>query len=197
MNRLSLALALFAVLEGCAVVKSSMVHSDWSREDNKKVRRLAVVVRPMGETSDKAGPLLARVARRYVNMKRDFLVKQELVQKEPVKLEAVCGGDLHIEGVLMLDVTLVQKGEGFESSVSGKLARCGDGQQDWAAEAGSSFPSKDERLTEVTQSYVRELGPEVEPFVSPAMNLLRPTLDTLPQPVLNDEDVSEKMSLED
>jgi probable lipoprotein (TIGR04455 family) len=196
-NKLALPLVAVVLLQGCAIVKSHMIRDDWAKEDNKKVRRLAVVVRPLGETGDKAGALFARVARRYVNMKRDFLVKQELVQKDPVKLEAVCGGDLHIEGVLMLDLTLAPKGQGFEAEVSGKLARCGDGVQDWTAEAAGSFPSKDEHLLEVTQNYVRELGPEVEPFVAPAMNLLRPALDTLPQPVLSDEDQSEKMGMED
>ena len=51
-------------------------------------------------------------------------------------------------------------------------------------------------LVEVTQVYVQELGPEVERYVPPALNALRPLLDTLPQPVLTDADVDEKLTLD-
>ena len=44
--------------------------------------------------------------------------------------------------------------------------------------------------------YVREIGPDVEPMVAPVMNLMRPALDTLPQPLLTEDDVNEKLSLD-
>jgi probable lipoprotein (TIGR04455 family) len=44
----------------------------------------------------------------------------------------------------------------------------------------------------VSASYAREYGAEVEKYIAPAMNLLRPTLDTLPNPELNDADKDEK-----
>ena len=42
---------------------------------------------------------------------------------------------------------------------------------------------------------MQELGPEVEPYVAPSWRLLQATLDTLPRPVLTDEDVIEKIEL--
>ncbi|MCA2976792.1 MAG: MXAN_6521/LA_1396 family lipoprotein, partial [Myxococcaceae bacterium] len=67
----------------------------------------------------------------------------------------------------------------------------------WTARAAGSFSSADERLVEVTKTYVGELGAEVEPYVAPAMNVLRPVLDTLPQPLLSDADQDEKVGLVD
>lgn len=195
--RLTLLPLVLALSTGCSVVKSHMVVDDWAKQDQKQVRRLAVVVQPLPDGQEKVGALFARIARRYVNMKRDFLVKKEVVQAAPVAAETACGGDDHIEGLLRLAVTLVKKGDGFESALVASLDRCGDGRKDWTAEAGSSFPSKDPLLVEITQVYVRELGAEVEAYVAPAMNLLRPALDTLPQPVLTDDDVTEKMGLDD
>ena len=42
-----------------------------------------------------------------------------------------------------------------------------------------------------------EYGAQVERYVAPAMNLLRPMLDTLPQPQLTEADQEEKMTLDE
>lgn len=192
----SLVSVLVVVVSGCAVVKSSMVRPDWATDDAGKVKRLALVVQPLPAGQQKAGEVFARIARRYVNMKRDFLVKQEVVSAEPVKLEALCGGDDAIEGVLVLHVDAKKVGEGYESELTAGLLRCTDLREAWSAKAGGSFPSKDEKLIEVTAVYTREFGAEAEPFVTVGMNLLRPVLDTLPNPSLTDADKEEKLSLD-
>lgn len=197
MNRPGPVLLLLAIAaSSCSIIRAARVRDDWPQEDQKTVRRLAVVVQPLPDGQAKAGELFARIARRYVNQKRDFLVKKELSQAEPVKLADVCGGEDAIEGVLFLRPVLVQKGDGFEASLTGALARCKDGREAWTVDAGSSFSIKDAGLVEVTGVYVRELGPEVEKYVPTALNLLRPALDTLPQPVLTEDDVTEKLSLD-
>lgn len=180
----------------CAVVKASHLRDDWTKGDQQLLRRVAVVVQPLPAGNQKAGETFARIARRYVNMKRDFLVKQEVVQAEPVKPEAICGTDEHIEGILFLHVTMTGNGGGFETELKAALARCPDLREAWTAEAAGSFPSKDEGLKEITGVYVRELGADAEAYVAPAMNVLRPALDTLPQPLLNEDDRTEKMSLD-
>ena len=187
---------LLVVLAGCSVVKHALVRDDWAKDDAGRVKRLAVVVQPLPDGQAKAGELFARVARRYVNQKREFLVKKEVFEAAPVPLEALCGGDDAIEGVLQLGITLVRQGQGFEATLEGTLKRCPDGREDWKVSAAGSFPSADEHLREVTGVYVRELGPAVEPYVAPAMNLLRPVLDTLPNPHLTDADQEEKMGLD-
>jgi probable lipoprotein (TIGR04455 family) len=183
-------------LTGCSVVKHVTVRDDWAREDAPRVRRLAVVVQPLPDGQAKAGELFARIARRYVNQKREFLVKKELVDAAPVPLAGLCGGDDAIEGVLQLNVGLKRVGTGFEATLDGVLLRCPDGREEWKVNAAGSFASADEHLREVTASYSREVGPEVEPYVAPAMNLLRPALDTLPNPFLTDADREEKMGLD-
>ena len=188
-----LALAAFSA---CSIVKSATVRDDWAAADQKSVKRLAIVVQPLPDQSQKAGVAFARIARRYVNQKRDFLVKKEVVQAEAPRLEEVCGGDDAIEGVLFLKPVLKPAGDGFEAELSGALARCGDGREAWSARAAGSFPSKDQNLVEVTQVYVKELGAEVERYVPPALNLLRPLLDTLPQPILTEVDLDEKLTLD-
>lgn len=190
-------LGLLALSSSCSVVKHSMVRDDWAATDRSKVKRLVVVVQPLPDGNEKAGELFARIARRYVNMKRDFLVKQEKVVATAPELASLCGGDEAIEGVLALTPAVTKKNGGFEIGLKGSLKRCGDGREAWTADAGGSFPSKDDLLIEVTKTYVQEIGPEVEPYVAPAMNVLRPVLDTLPQPQLSEQDQDEKIGLVD
>lgn len=184
------------VLVSCTPLRSAVVRDDWARDDAPHVKRLAVVVQPLPDGKEKAGEAWARVARRYVNQKRDFLVKKELTQAGAVERSAVCGGDDAIEGVLLITPTLVAKGDGFEVEVTGALQRCSDGREAWKASAGGSFASKDKLLVEVTNVYVQEFGEEVAPYVPPALNVLRPLLDTLPQPVLTEADLDEKLTLD-
>lgn len=195
--RTSLLVLALVVVSGCSIVKKSVVRDDWAAVDRSKVKRLVVLVQPLPDGNEKAGELFARVARRYVNMKRDFLVKQERFAATAPELSGLCGGDDAIEGVLQLMPTLVKKDGGFEIELKGALRRCGDGREAWTAEAAGSFPTKDERLIEVTKTYVGELGAEVEAYVAPAMNVLRPVLDTLPQPLLSEQDQDEKITLVD
>lgn len=196
-KRALFAAVVLALVGGCSIVKRYAVRDDWATVDRMKVKRLVVVVQPLPDGQQQVGALFARVARRYVNMKRDFLVKQEVASAVMPELPALCGGEEAIEGVLKLTPALTRRDSGFEVEVKGALLRCGDGREAWTAEAGGSFPSKDERLIEVTKTYVGELGSEVEPYVAPAMNVLRPLLDTLPQPLLTEQDQDEKIGLVD
>lgn len=188
-------LPLFLLLSSCTVVKMHRVREDWLTVDQTKVKRIAVAVQPMAAGQEKAGQLLGQVARRYVNMKRDFLVMGYATESGAFDLKKSCAEG--IDGVLWLKPTLESKGDGFEAQIEARLLRCYDGQEAWASDAGGSFPSRDDGLKEVAANYGKELGAEVEPYVPLAMNLLRPVLDTLPKPVLTEEDVVEKMSLDD
>lgn len=195
--RTSLLISLLCLgLSSCSVVKMHRVRPDWDTVDKTKLKRLQLVVQPLPLGDAKAGELFAKVARRYVHMKRDFLMMGTTVQAENPVAGAICGQGL--DGVLWLKPTLTPKGDdGYEASVEARLFRCSDNQEAWAADAGGSFPTKDAGLTEVAANYARELGPEVERFVPVAMNLLRPVLDTLPQVVLGEADIEEKMGLDE
>lgn len=190
-----LLLVLLVASSGCSVVKMTRVRDDWPTAHADKVKRVTVVVQPAPNGQAKVGEAWARIVRRYVNMKRNFLVRADLTQADPPALDAVC-----IEGteaMLWLKPTVASAGSGYEASVEGKLLKCGDGLELWAGDAGGSFPAKDDRLIEVSANYAKEFAPEVEPYIPMAMNLLRPLLDTLPNPVLTDADVEEKAGVDE
>lgn len=173
----------------------SRLRDDWVTVDQGRIKRISVVVQPLPDGNEKVGAMFARVARRYVHMKRNFLVKADVARAEAADRSADCTDGM--DGVLWLDPKVSLVGDGAQANVKAKLVRCADGEEVWAAEAGGSFKQKDPMLTEVAANYANENGAEVEPYVASAMNVLRPMLDTLPDPKLTEEDENEKMTLDE
>jgi probable lipoprotein (TIGR04455 family) len=183
------------LLTGCAVVKRSHLRDDYEAEDKAKVKRVLLLVEPLPGSDQKVGDAWARLARRYVNQKRDFIVSADQARATAPTLGELCVGNL--EGVLWLKPHLEGGGGGFDATVDASLLRCRDGQEVWSAWAGGSFKSDDPLLVEVAATYGRDYGAEVVPTIAPAMNLLRPTLDTLPQPTITSEEQDEKIAADE
>jgi len=186
---------LFLVLSGCSVVKMSRISDAWETQEKNRIKRLIVVVQPLPDGNEKVGAMFARVARRYVHMKRNFLVKADVARAAAQDRAADCADAM--DAILWLEPAVHAVGDGVEADVKGRLTACSDGREVWAAQAAGSFKGRDPGLVEVAANYARENGPEVERYVPAAMNILRPMLDTLPQPDLTDADVEEKMTLDE
>jgi len=194
-KQLALAVGL-ALLAACATVKNSFTRPDYEQVDKARVKRLAVVTQPHPDGKPALGELWSLIARQYVNQNRDFLVKSNLSLPEPAtpeSLRALCVEGL--EGVLLLTPQAKATKDGADVAVRARLMRCVDGEDVWSAEAAGSWGSDDEKFRERTAQYVQQFGPDVEPYVVPTYKLLQATLDTLPKPTLNDQDIDEKIEL--
>lgn len=190
----TLLLGLLAVASGCSTVRMHRLRADYETVDQQRVKRLVVVTQPLPDGGAEAGELMSLLARRYVNQKRDFIAREHRSQDgSAFDAQAHCGEGL--EGVLWLKPLVTRRDAGVEASLSARLFRCADGEEVWAAEGGGSWPSKDASMVEVTAHYVAEVGPAVEPYVAPFQHLLGPVLDTLPNPVLSEDDKTEKIEL--
>jgi probable lipoprotein (TIGR04455 family) len=193
------------LLSGCSVVKSARVRDDYAQVDSKETKRL-VLVTQLDESVEpkKLGELYSRIARRYVNQKRNFIVARDVAAGAAPDRAQLCAKpegseERGFEGLLWLSPSAKPEGKGVEMAVDAKLLRCRDGEEVWAASAAGSFASEDSKLVEVAASYAQEYGAEVTPYVAPAMNLLRPLLDTLPDPAppANDEEFLEKQAADE
>jgi probable lipoprotein (TIGR04455 family) len=194
-KRLALMLGL-AVLTACATVKNSFTRPDYEQVDKERVKRLVVVTQPLPDGKQPVGELWSLITRQYVNQNRDFLVKQHLTQSEPAtpdSLKALCIEG--IEGVLLLAPQVKLNADSVDAALRARLMRCADSEDVWSAEASGNWDSRDEKFRERAAQYVQQLGPEVEPYVVPTYKLLQATLDTLPNPKLNDQDIDEKIEL--
>lgn len=179
----------------CSNVQWAYTRDDYALKDQKTVKRLVLALQPLPEGNAKAGSIFARVARRFVNMKREFLVRKEQVQADTLQFGAMCTDGA--EGVLWLEPDLKPEGNGYRGSVEARLLRCPDAREVWCGKASGFVASTDEGLTSVADTYAKEFGDDSKRYVAPALNLLRPLLERLPNPILSEEDVTEKMSLDE
>lgn len=189
---------LAVLLAACGPTLQSHVRDDWATVDRAQVRRVSVVATPVaGDPAQ--GLLWALVARRYVNQHRDFVVRGHGTAAQ-FDLAAQCtataaSGGLPFEGTLHLTPHLQHAGDEAAVTVDARLLRCRDGEAVWTGRAQGSYATTDAELQELTAHYVRELGEPARPLVAPVFRVLRALLDTLPQPVLDDELQVEKIEL--
>lgn len=194
-KRLVVVLSL-AVIAGCATVKNSFTRPNYEQVDKQRVKRLVVVTAPLPDGKQAVGDMWSLIARQYVNQNRDFLVKEHATRAEATDgaaLKAMCVEG--IEGVLLLAPQVKLNAGSADVAVRARLMRCADGEDVWSAEAAGGWDSDDEKFRERVAQYVQQFGAEVEPYVVPSYKLLQATLDALPNPQLNDQDIDEKIEL--
>ena len=208
------ALVALPLASGCTV-SSVYVHPDYEATYKQSVKRIGVrVVVPVG-TNEAVGQLAATLVRRYVNQKRDYLVLRARVDAPSALTRTTRFGKdmaeqtddpLHkgLDGILWfrLEQLRVQGDEVAASLHAWLLARKRTPElleltSVWSAEAALTEDAAHEDLARLTARYVREFGPEVEPYVAPLFILTKRVVDTMPNPVLTDEDVMDKIELED
>lgn len=189
------AVLFLALASGCATVKSTRLREDWVAVDRQRVKRLLVVTAPLPEGGQKVGELFSLIARRDINLKRNFLVKETAAADALGDPKSRCAEGL--EGVLQLEPMLKRDGGEVDATLESRLFRCVDGEEVWGARAKGSWEVGHPHVKELTAQYVAELGPEVEPYVPAAFYVLRATIEAMPDPVLNDDDIQEKIELGD
>ncbi len=210
MNRALVIPVALLVLSGCAsVVRSTQLRPDYETTDKTRTTRVVIVVQPEPGQKPKVAQLWALMARRYVHLKRQYIVKAATTSAEPasaLQAQQLCASTLatleegeKLEGVLWLEPTRLDgnaEGTEFVAGAKGKLLRCSDGEQVWSAEGEGSWRAGDQDTLQQSWNYAAELGAEVGPYVAPTWGLLRPILDTLPEVVLDEAAQEEKVLAE-
>lgn len=193
-TRAVLALAVLALAPAC-IIRESRLRPDYDKVDKLQTKRLAVVTQPLPEGVQSLGDLWSLIARRQVNLKRQFIVKETAALVEAFEPRSRCKAG--IEGVLWLKPDVKRDGKYLFTEVKATLFRCTDGAVVWEAEGGGRWPQKDEEVKEITARYVSELGLDVESYVGPTFHLIKALVDQMPDPVLNEQDKDEKIELGD
>ena len=190
------ALPLTVLVAGAACSPVTQVHvrPDYEQVDQRRTHRIKVVTAPLPTPQAEVGQLWSLQAARYMNHHRDFIAwKAEAHASVPAD---ACSDDS--EAVLHLESARAEvAGASVELQVRGLLSRCSDGAAIWSANIEGAWPSDDDQLQGLTASYIRELGDVVAPWAAPSFRMVRLLLDTLPKPVLEDDDkVREKIELD-
>jgi len=184
--------SLFA--SGCAV-RSVYVKPDFERTDKLEVKRLAVGATPIPGQPEKAAELLARMALRHINMHKDYLATEEAVLASPALWRKLCSGEIHGVVRVMVAKLLSEDGD-LTVDMTADLQRCDSSALVWKVEIDKTSEQKDEDLKELASVYRREFGEVADALAAPFFILLKLAFESLPSPVLTDEETMEKIELE-
>lgn len=192
---LTLAILTLALLaSACSPVSQVAIHDDFDKVDKHATYRLEVTVAPVKPADEAVGKLYGKIARRYANDHRDFIVRGVQVSAERRVTKASCEGST--EGVLWLKPTFRVVGEDVHVRVVAELRRCKGWVRIWRAVSQGTWPSRDPQLAQLTAQYTREVGEGAKIHAAPAFRALRALVDTMPRPkLIKDADIDEKIDL--
>jgi len=184
---ISLALLSFA----CTSVRRQYILKDYTRNPGQMVKRIVIISKPSPQEKDLAG-LVSAMTRDLIKTNRNYLVYGTLSTEREVA-EACKTRD----GVLKMWVDRADAvGEHIDLEITGELRRCSDNAVVWSATARNSGKSRNRSLKNLVQSYVQEYGNQAEVYAAPAFNIIEDLVETMPNPELTEDELMEKIDLE-
>jgi probable lipoprotein (TIGR04455 family) len=184
---ISLALLSFA----CTSVRRQYILKNYTKNPGQMVKRIVIISKPSPQEKDLAG-LVSAMTRDLIKTNRNYLVYGTLSTDREVA-EACKTRD----GVLKMWVGRADAvGEHIDLEITGELRRCSDNSAVWSATARNSGKSRNRSLKNLVQSYVEEYGNQAEVYAAPAFNIIEDIVETMPNPELTEDELMEKIDLE-
>ena len=182
----------------CSAVESTYVRAGYDAKTPGAVKRIAIVAWAVPD-HPKLGEVLSLVTTDRVQLKMQYLIyRTTLLDAEWRTACGPLGGEREgeLEGVLTVQAIDVKPaGDEIELRLVAELYRCADGELLWRAEGFEGTESKDDDLAKLIESYQTRLGEAAGRYAAPAFLILRDILETMPDPVLTDDEVMEKIEL--
>lgn len=188
------ACALLFIMLGssaCSSVRRQFLVEGYTGNPEQMIKRIVIISEVSPQNKDLAG-LVNAVTRDVIKTNRNYLVYGSLSTERDV-VEA-CKGR---EGVLKMRVNKADAaGERVELEMTGELRRCSDNSLVWSTSARSSGKSRNRSLENLIRSYVEEYGKQAEVFAASAFNVIEAIVETMPNPALTEDELIEKIELE-
>jgi probable lipoprotein (TIGR04455 family) len=184
-------LSLTVLPFACTSVRHTSVAEGYQKNPGQMVKRIVIVSDPLLRDSGLAG-LVGVMTHDLIKANRNYLVFGT-VATEREAAEA-CN---KLDGVLRMSVTRADASGGrIDLEIAGELRRCSDNSAVWSATGRAFGKSRTRSLKNLVQSYVEKFGDPAEVYAAPAYNILQDIVGTLPNPVLTEEELMEKIDLD-
>ena len=175
----------------CSTVRSVYLQRGYDPTGGDIPKRIAVVAWAPPSHSQLAN-LTAQIATDLLMLRKNYLVYGTAATTR--------GWEAHCEdrqGVVFIRVREASTAVGGSVylAISAALYRCTDGALLWFADADGDAYSDDAKLTQLAATYMRAFGPDATRFAAPLFAILQDLVQELPNPVLGDEDILEKIEL--
>jgi len=150
----------------------------------------------------KLAELLARETADVLRLRRNYLVHAVAPMRqswaEACRIEATASGPaLELQGVIAVRLLDAVMSEGkVAMTLSMELYRCADGALVSRSEAKEASDPAEADLQLLVSGYVAEFGALAEQHAAAAFILIKTLVDALPNPVLTDDEIEQKIELE-
>jgi probable lipoprotein (TIGR04455 family) len=189
-GRLSL-LVLAVLASACGgAIDSQYVLRGYDAHASMAVKRIAVAGWAPSELPQ-LGALAARIATDRVKLRKNYLVHDTVVLARD--WSEACGERQGVLAVRTLELSV--DGSDITVLMDAELFRCADGRLLWRTEGELTADADDEDLANLAASYMSQVGPAARRYAAPVFALLQQLLESLPDPMLNDDEVMEKIEL--
>lgn len=177
----------------CSSVRATYRQAGYDARAKDAIKRVAVVGWAPQNEAD-LGPVLAHVAADLIKLRKNYLVTGASAGYAGRWSMACADG---VQGVAMVRALEVARAGGgrVQMTLALELLRCSDGALLFREEASGSRSFDDAHLRGLTQNYTALLGEDARHFAAPSFGLLQPMVAALPDPVLDDAEVEEKIEL--
>ena len=184
-------ISLMLVSFACTSVRHRFVVEGYQKNPGQMIKRILIISDPFPQNKDLSG-LISAMTRDLIKANRNYLVYGTLSTEREV-IEACKTRD----GVLKIWVDRADAvGERVHLEITGELRRCSDNSVVWSATARSSGKSRNRSLENLIRSYVEEHGKQAEIYAAPAFNIIEDIVEAMPNPVLTEDELIEKIDLE-
>jgi probable lipoprotein (TIGR04455 family) len=190
MRRLALLVALLATASCASAIDSRFALRGYDARGSGAVKRIAVGAWAPHELTG-VREVAVQVATDLVKLRKNYLVKRPAVLERD--FAEACEG---VEGVLAIRVLDLQvAGDAVTTRAETSLFRCADGALLWRTGGALEASSKDANLQNLAAAYVERAGEGARVYAAPLFALLQQLLAPLPDPVLTDAEIDEKIEL--
>jgi probable lipoprotein (TIGR04455 family) len=189
------ALILLLALGGCAV-RSVFVKPDYATTERLTLKRIGVYATPLRNAPPQAAQLLARIARRYILQHKDYLAQRDGVIETSASWRGKCDQPVHgIVTVAVNALKLTEKSLTLDASMT--LRRCTTGTTIWRVEIRDTNDRQDADLAQLAKVYRAEFGEVADSYAAPFFIAIKSAFKSMPSPQLTEEEVMEKISLDE
>jgi probable lipoprotein (TIGR04455 family) len=173
----------------CSHVKHTYVSAGYNPASSQAVKKIAVATWAWPEQSGYAG-VLAAVVRDVVKLRSNYLL-YSAAPAVHVFTEA-CSSS--VQGVLWVRAQEVLPGpQHTQVKLFLELYACDTGALLWRTQASREVSVHQPHLKNMVQQYVDECGPQASQVAAAFFVLIQEAVRVLPNPVLSDEDMMEKI----
>ncbi len=186
------------ILTSCTVSKT-YVKEGYSDNEKLWLKKLALVfdISSSSLPSNAVQNAFLDLSRDYVSHHNEYMITHIISNANPQKPEMICSMAADADGYLLNTFESMKQTKGVvDLGLRVRLIDCRHYSKVWEVHGSNSFDSYNSDLQVMIDSYVRRHSEEVRPYISPFYLLIRKIYRSLPDPLLTENDVDEKIEID-